>query len=607
MNNTRALLMSSLLINALILTACGQFQEPAEEQPDSQATVQMKTDVDAQNTQALSVKESLQEQQDAVASVATPRHDLAIHDTATVPSVQEISPQPMRKAKKMEYYSSAKMAVPAAKMHRSIAHSTVMAPPYNTEKYSAVSHNKTTSVQAQPVSTFSIDVDTASYSNMRRFLRQGQMPPVDAIRVEEMINYFSYDYAKPDKHQAFSVTTEMGPAPWDADKQLLHIGIQGQAIDDEQRPVSNLVFLIDVSGSMQSAHKLGMLKTAMKMLTQQMQPEDLISIVVYAGNSGIKLAATSGREKAKIIQAIDALAAGGSTHGSAGIQAAYALAEQHFIKGGINRIMLATDGDFNVGLSDERSLKQLIEDKRKSGISLSVLGFGAGNYNDSLMQTLAQNGNGNAYYIDNLNEARKVLVEELSATLMTIAKDVKIQIEFNPAVVSEYRLIGYETRHLNREDFNNDAVDAGEIGAGHTVTALYELTLTNSEHKQIDALRYQAQSAENTASVNTAELAYLRLRHKQPNGNKSQLQEVAIPVASLQQKIEYTTDNYRFSAAVAAFAQLLRHEATPSTMSWPQLIALAQSAKGSDDGGYRSEFIQLIKLAETLQPQLAKQ
>ncbi|NRB38035.1 MAG: VWA domain-containing protein [Pseudomonadales bacterium] len=477
------------------------------------------------------------------------------------------------------------------------------------ERYTAFIANKTLSVQQQPVSTFSIDVDTASYSNMRRFLMLGQMPHPDAVRIEEMINYFSYDYPKAKSNQAFTVNTEMGPAPWDNNKKLLHIGIQGKSIAAEKRPAMNLVFLIDVSGSMQSANKLGLLKAAMKMLTQQMTSDDRISIVVYAGNSGTKLSATPGNQKRKIKMAIDELAAGGSTHGSAGIQAAYALAAENFIDGGVNRIMLATDGDFNVGLSDNRSLKQLIEQKRKTGISLSVLGFGQGNYNDSLMQTLAQNGNGNAYYIDTFNEARKVLVDDLSATLVTIAKDVKIQIEFNPDIVREYRLIGYETRHLNREDFNNDRVDAGEIGAGHTVTALYELTLADSENKLIDDLRYQSQTDPVVRKAHkNNELAFLRLRYKTPNSGentKSQLLETVILKQSMQDNIIDNSNNYRFSAAVAAFGQLLRHDTSSSTMTWPALIQLAQSGKGKDTFAYRGEFIQLVKLAETLQPHLA--
>jgi len=479
----------------------------------------------------------------------------------------------------------------------------------NNEKYSHQDKNSTLIVSEQPVSTFSIDVDTAAYANVRRVLNQGLIPQHDSIRVEEMINYFNYDYPKLNQKSEvpFSVISEVGPSPYNTDKHLLHIGIQGKAIPKAERPASNLVFLLDVSGSMNSANKLGLLKNALKMLTNQLTEQDSVSIVVYAGAAGTVLKPTKGDNKQAIIDALAQLSAGGSTNGGAGIDAAYRLAKQAFIKDGINRVILATDGDFNVGTVNNQALENLIEEKRESGIELSILGFGMGNYNDALMQQLAQNGNGNAYYIDNLNEARKVLVEELSSTLFTIAKDVKIQVEFNPNLVSEYRLIGYETRALKREDFNNDKVDAGEIGAGHSVTALYELSFVDGNNKANDPLRYQAvppinlNTKSSSTNVNS-ELAFLRLRYKTPNTDSSKLIEVPITQSSVITDINQTSGNFQFSAAVAGFAQLLRGGENLSTMKQNDIIALAKQSKGKDEHGYRAEFINLVKLAQALLP-----
>ncbi|MCP4989562.1 MAG: VWA domain-containing protein [Colwellia sp.] len=476
------------------------------------------------------------------------------------------------------------------------------------EKYNHAIENSVKLVQESPVSTFSIDVDTASYANVRRILNQGRFPLHDAVRVEELINYFSYDYSlapKESAKQPFSVYTEVAPSPYNVDKHLLHIGIQGKTIENNQRPASNLVFLIDVSGSMNSTSKIGLLKNSLKMLSKQLNNEDRVAIVVYAGAAGVVLETTAGDNRHAIANALEKLSAGGSTNGGAGIQAAYNLAQQSFIKGGINRVILATDGDFNVGTVNQQALKNLIEQKRKSGIALSVLGFGMGNYNDGLMQELAQNGNGNAYYIDTLNEARKVLVEELSATLMIIAKDVKIQVEFNPQVANEYRLVGYETRALNREDFNNDKVDAGEIGAGHTVTALYEVSFVDAKNKLIDNLRYQkidnkmANYSAKKVNLST-ELAYLRLRYKMPEQGTSQLIEMPIMLSSVKDSLQSSSDNFRFSAAVAGFGQLLRGGKNLSDMTLEQVIRLAQNAKGTDSYGYRSEFINIVKLADAL-------
>ncbi len=473
----------------------------------------------------------------------------------------------------------------------------------NNEKYDHRKNNGVLIVNEQPVSTFSVDVDTASYTNVRRILNQGALPQHDAVRVEELINYFSYGYPAPTE-QPFSVYSEIGPSPYNADKHLLHIGIKGKAMSADSRPAANLVFLIDVSGSMNQTNKIGLLKNALKMLTNQLTQQDSVAIVVYAGAAGTVLKPTKGDNKQAIIDALAQLSAGGSTNGGEGIEAAYRLAQQSFIKGGINRIMLATDGDFNVGTTNNQALKNLVESKRSLGIDLSILGFGRGNYNDELMQQLAQNGNGNAYYIDNLNEARKVLVEELSSTLVTIAKDVKIQVEFNPQLVSEYRLIGYETRALNREDFNNDKVDAGDIGAGHTVTAIYEVSLTSSSNKANDPLRYQRNNIK-AVTNNSSELAFLRLRYKTPTAQDSQLIEIAINKNKIIKKLADTSNNYQFSAAVAGFAQLLRGGVNLSTMDLSNIILLAQQGRGKDVHGYRAEFINMVKLAQALSPQLS--
>ena len=491
----------------------------------------------------------------------------------------------------------------------SIMHNAPIQPIYpdrfvDNENYKQIDVNPTFQVSQQPVSTFSIDVDTASYANVRRLLNQGSLPQQSAVRIEELINYFSYDYGQPsfDDEQSFSLYSEVGPSPYNSDKYLIHIGIQGRNIDQDKRPASNLVFLIDVSGSMNSANKIGLLKNALKMLTKQLNAQDKVAIVVYAGAAGTVLEPTAGDNNQAIIDALSKLSAGGSTNGGAGIEAAYALARASFIKDGINRVILATDGDFNVGTTNQQVLKELIVKQRKSGIALSILGFGAGNYNDALMQELAQNGDGNAYYIDTLNEARKVLVEELSSTLMIIAKDVKIQVEFNPELVSEYRLIGYETRALKRQDFNNDKVDAGDIGAGHTVTALYEISLVGGKNQALDALRYGSTKNVKKSNVNVGELAYLRLRYKKTGEDKSHLIERPIKLSDLKSSLEDTSDNFKFSAAVAGFGQLLTGGENLSTMTISQVITLAKQGKGEDQHGYRGEFINMVKLADALAP-----
>lgn len=472
--------------------------------------------------------------------------------------------------------------------------------PVNRENYAHFDDNPVKRVAEMPVSTFSIDVDTGAYANVRRFLNQGRLPAKDAVRVEEMINYFSYDYPLPkDKAQPFSVTTEMAPTPWNRDTVLLHIGLKGYEVDANQRPAANLVFLVDVSGSMMSADKLPLLKSGLKLLVSQLRAQDRVSLVVYAGSTGLVLEPTPGDQKGKILAALEGLSAGGSTNGGAGIRLAYAMAEQAHIPGGINRVLLATDGDFNVGTVNFQDLKNLIEEKRKTGVSLTTLGFGTGNYNDHLMEQLADAGNGHYAYIDTLKEANKVLVTEMASTLQTIAKDVKIQIEFNPAIVAEYRLIGYENRALKREDFNNDKVDAGDIGAGHTVTAIYELALAAGRGTRLEALRYGAESK----SVNSHkdELAWLRLRYKLPDGDRSRLIEQSLKAADIQKDTAKASANLRFSAAVAGFGQVLRGGTYTNDFNYDAIAKLAQGTLDKDSFGYRGEFITLVNLAKSLE------
>lgn len=469
----------------------------------------------------------------------------------------------------------------------------------NTEHYLDFDDNPVHLTLEDPVSTFSVDVDTVSYSNVRRILMAGAQPPKDAVRAEEMINYFDYDYAKPtDKETPFAITTEVAPTPWNPDTYLVQIGIEGYDVTDAERPPANLVFLIDVSGSMDDPDKLPLLINAFKLMVAQLSEKDHVSIVVYAGAAGVVLEPTPGDEKNQIISALTKLSAGGSTAGGEGIQLAYAMAKQNYQQGGINRVILATDGDFNVGVTDFEMLKDIIERERASGIELTTLGFGGGNYNEALLEQLADVGNGNAFYIDTLNEARKVLVEELSATLFTIAKDVKIQVEFNPAVVAEYRLIGYENRQLNREDFNNDKVDAGDIGAGHTVTAIYEVVLVGSEGALVDPLRYSGKTDEPKGDPNAAEFAFVQIRYKLPGEDKSKLIQQPLMKAEFEGKtVEGASDDLRFAAAVAAFAQLLRGGEYLKDFDYADVVKLAQGAKGEDPFGYRAEFIQMVQLA----------
>lgn len=472
-------------------------------------------------------------------------------------------------------------------------------PNYNTEEYSTIHENGYKNPLDDPLSTFSIDVDAASYSNVRRFLTMGQNPPKDAVRIEELINYFNYDYTQPRGDNVFSVNTEVATAPWNPAHQLVHIGIQGKKIAIDNLPNSNLVFLLDVSGSMSSPQKLPLLKSALKLLVRELREGDKVSIVVYAGAAGLVLPPTGGENKEAIISALDRLQSGGSTAGGAGIKLAYATAREQFIKGGNNRIILATDGDFNIGASSNAEMERLIEKERESGVFLTVLGFGMGNYKDSKMEILADKGNGNYAYIDNILEAKKVLVNEFGGTLFTIAKDVKIQVEFNPELVQSYRLIGYENRLLNKEDFNDDKKDAGELGSGHTVTALYEVVPVGVEFNagSVDPLKYQ--STNKYTKVNyDGELLTVKIRYKQPEGSKSKL--VVKTVKSTDKNWKYASDNFKWSAAIAEFGMILRNSAYINMNSYEQVISLAKESKGEDEFGYRAEFIRLIQSADLL-------
>ncbi|WP_460149891.1 vWA domain-containing protein [Pseudomonas sp. S3_A03] len=460
------------------------------------------------------------------------------------------------------------------------------------EQYANLPDNPVHRVAETPVSTFSVDVDTGSYANVRRFLNAGRLPPEGAVRLEEMVNYFPYHYALPTDGSPFGVTTEVAATPWNPRTQLLRIGIKASEHAVAELAPANLVFLVDVSGSMDRREGLPLVQSTLKLLVDQLREQDRVSLVVYAGESRVVLPPTSGRDKARIRNAIDQLTAGGSTAGASGIQLAYQMAREGFIDKGINRILLATDGDFNVGVSDFDSLKQMAVDQRKSGVSLTTLGFGVDNYNEHLMEQLADAGDGNYAYIDNLREARKVLVDQLSSTLAVVARDVKLQVEFNPAQVSEYRLLGYENRALKREDFNNDKVDAGEIGAGHTVTALYEI-VPKGEKGWLEPLRYATAPA---AEGKTDELAMVRVRYKSAAGGDSRL--IERPVSAKSTK---ASDDLRFAAAVAAFAQQLKGDGRyTGGMRLNDTAALARSARGDDPFGLRNEFVQLVELAQSL-------
>jgi len=466
---------------------------------------------------------------------------------------------------------------------------------FNTEQYNRIYENDFLEVKENPLSTFSIDVDTASYSNIRRFFNSGQMPPKDAVRIEEMINYFTYTYPQPEGNVPFSINTEIAACPWNEEHQLVMVGLQGKKIELDNMPPNNLVFLIDVSGSMDDPQKLPLLQESFKLLVQQLRDEDQISIVVYAGAAGLVLDSTPGSKKQTILDAISRLQAGGSTAGGAGVQLAYKIAKENFISSGNNRVILATDGDFNVGVSSDGDLVRIIEEKRKEGIFLTVLGFGTGNYKDSKMEQLADKGNGNYAYIDDILEAKKVLVSQLGGTLFTIAKDVKLQIEFNPVQIKAYRLIGYENRMLKKEDFNDDKKDAGELGSGHTVTAFYELVPADSVESfaQVDKLRYQQ-----TTVVPSRDILTVKLRYKEPKEEVSKLLSETISDSDF--KAEGVSENFQFASAVAEFGLLLRDSEYKANASYAQILRRAKQAVGEDAEGYRFEFVGLVKKAQML-------
>jgi len=494
--------------------------------------------------------------------------------------------------------SSKRESNPASTLYDSRSFQDTNQPRHNTEEYDGITENIFHEALKNPLSTFSIDVDAASYSNVRRFITSGQQVPKDAVRVEEMINYFKYDYDQPKGDDPFSINTEISIAPWNKKHKLVHIGLQGKNIPKENLPPSNLVFLIDVSGSMSDENKLPLLKTSFKMLVEQLREQDRVAIVVYAGAAGLVLPSTSGADKKTILEALENLEAGGSTAGGAGIKLAYAVAKENFIENGNNRVILATDGDFNVGESSNGGMERLIEEKREEGVFLTALGFGMGNYKDSKMETLADKGNGNYFYIDSILEAQKALVNEFGGTLFTIAKDVKLQIEFNPARVKAYRLIGYENRMLNNEDFNNDRKDAGELGSGHSVTALYEIIPVGveSEFSKVDELKYQKTKVEPTSD--SKEIMTVKFRYKKPSGTASKL--IVHPLLDENIAIDRTSDSFRWSAAVAGFGMLLRDSEYVKDFKYEDVLQLAQNAKGEDVDGYRVEFINMVKSLKSL-------
>ena len=472
-------------------------------------------------------------------------------------------------------------------------------PDFNTEEYDRIYENRFKDASQNPLSTFSIDVDTASYSNARRFIRGNQMPPKDAVRIEEMINYFDYDYPQPRGEHPFSIITEISQCPWNPQNRLVHIGLQGKSLDYTHLKPSNLVFLIDSSGSMTPNNKLPLLKKAFRLLLDQLSHQDRVAIVTYAGSTGLVLPSTPASQKDRILSAMDNLSAGGSTAGGAGIKLAYKVAKDNLIEGGNNRVILATDGDFNVGVSSTGDLVRLIEEKREYGIFLTICGFGMGNYKDGRMEQISNAGNGHYFYIDNIREAEKVFGTDLRATLFTIAKDVKIQIEFNPAKVKAHRLIGYENRILAREDFNDDKKDAGELGAGHTVTALYEIIPAKSpaSARTSDPLKYQ-KTLPKTAAFDTNEIMTVKLRYKPPKENVSRLIERTVMHTDI--ALEESSTNFKFAAAVAGFGMLLRESEFKKDLTYRDVIALAKEAKGSDEMGYRTEFIGLVKTCALL-------
>jgi Ca-activated chloride channel family protein len=512
------------------------------------------------------------------------------------------APPPLKLAKQEALKEKRFAAIPAAQPTTGLEMEAADdAGGFNTEEYSRIRENEFKDARENPLSTFSIDVDNASYSNVRRFIMNNQMPPKDAVRIEEMINYFTYDYAQPQGEHPFSIDCEISRCPWNEEHKLIHIGLQGKSLNYDDLKPCNLVFLIDSSGSMSSANKLPLLKKSLKLLLDELDDKDKIAVVAYAGSAGLVLPSTPASKKDRILAALDKLQAGGSTAGGAGVQLAYQVAKKNIIKEGNNRVILATDGDFNVGVSSTGDLVRFIEEKRKDDIYLTICGFGMGNYKDSRMESISNAGNGNYFYIDNIHEAKKVFVKEMRANLFTIAKDVKIQVEFNPVKVKAYRLVGYENRLLANEDFNDDKKDAGELGAGHTVTALYEIITAGSgeDVKKTGDLKYQESKVKDNAAV-SREILTVKFRYKPPKEEKSKL--IENPVIDDGVSLEKASGNFRFSAAVAGFGMLLRESKFKGKLTFEQVIDLAKGARGKDEEGYRAEFIRLVETCSLLSP-----
>ena len=529
----------------------------------------------------------------------------ALPATAPMPGLSAGNLAAARTRSSIAGFSQPAAIAPAGDFDRSDRYRDIRAPKgdFNTAAYDHILENPFLDANSNPLSTFSIDVDTASYSNIRRFVNEGSLPPKDAVRVEEMINYFTYDYAQPTDNKPFAVHVDLASCPWEPSHRLVRIGLKGKEIATDKRGPSNLVFLLDVSGSMTPPERLPLIKQSMRLLVEKLTENDRVAIVVYAGASGLALPSTPGNQKEKIFAALESLEPGGSTNGADGIELAYKIAADNFIKGGVNRVILATDGDFNVGVTDQGDLVRLIQEKAKSGVFLSVLGVGNDNLKDSTMQKLADKGNGNYAYLDSLDEARKVLIQQMNGTLVTIAKDVKIQIEFNPAHVASYRLIGYEKRMLRKEDFNNDKIDAGEIGAGHTVTALYEVVPVGAGANPaasippVDPLKYSSRQRPSSAAA-SKEMLTVKLRYRKPDGDKSELIEK--PVIDSNAAFASTSPDFKFAAAVAEFGMLLRESEYKGNGTFGSVLEWAQEGKGSDGNGYRAGFIELVKKAQAL-------
>lgn len=579
------------LVTLTLLSSCGVREQPDAHSPNAPRPFAG----EQQRAEALPEQESLAHEARSASLARSDSDEEAMPAEAEADAAGQGPVAPAARKSKIEL-ADAEMSAPASLAAPAVSPLSPVDAGLNnsnTEAYDAPVENRFLSTTTEPLSTFSIDVDTASYSNVRRFLTNEQQPPKGAVRIEELINYFDYDYAQPRGATPFSVTTEVSSAPWKPEHRLVHIGLQGRKLSTSQIPARNLVFLLDVSGSMDAPNKLPLLKRSFTALLQTLGEKDRVAIAVYAGASGLVLPSTPATERGKILEALNHLSAGGSTNGASGIRLAYDVANANKTRGGVNRVILATDGDFNVGPSSRSELVDLIETERKSGVYLTVLGFGMGNYKDDALEQLADHGNGNYAYIDTFREARKVLVDEANSTLVTIAKDVKIQVEFNPAVVGAYRLIGYENRRLQNEDFNDDKKDAGEIGAGHTVTALYEIVSKEQAARlaQVDRLKYQTPKGVGTGG----EIMTVKLRYKAPTSDRSQL--VSVPVANHALSASQTSDNYRFSAAVAAFGMLLRNSEHKGDASWPMVQNLAAGAMGKDRFGYRREFLSLVNAA----------